>query len=64
MTDSTTARMHSPSVPSEMSPSNMGPEAINPDRVWTLKELDILHDMAKPVAILVGGAYEDPHWYL
>ena len=33
-----------------------------PDRVWSLKELDILQDMTKPIAVVVSGAYEDPHW--
>lgn len=33
-----------------------------PDRVWFLKELDILQDMTKPIAVVVSGAYEDPHW--
>lgn len=33
-----------------------------PDRVWSLKELDILQDLTKPVAVVVTGAYEDPHW--
>ncbi len=40
----------------------LGFEGAKPDRVWTLKELDILHDMAKPIAVVVDGAYEDPHW--
>ncbi len=35
---------------------------IKPDRVWTLNELEILHDMAKPIAVVVDGVYEDPHW--
>lgn len=35
---------------------------IKPDRVWTLNELELLHDMGKPIAVLVDGAYEDPHW--
>ena len=35
---------------------------IKPDRVWTLKELEILHDMAKPIAVVVDGYYEDAHW--
>ena len=38
-------------------------EDIQPDRVWTLKELDILHNMAKPIAVVVHGMYEDPHRY-
>ena len=33
-----------------------------PDRVWSLKELDILQDITKPIAVIVTGAYEDPHW--
>lgn len=33
-----------------------------PDRVWSLKELDILQDMTRPIAVVVSGAYEDPHW--
>ena len=33
-----------------------------PDRVWSLKELDILQDLTKPIAVIVTGAYEDPHW--
>ncbi len=37
-------------------------EDIKPDRVWTLKELEILHDMARPIAVVVDGVYEDPHW--
>ena len=37
--------------------------ASDPQRVWTLNELDILQDMAKPIAVLVNGVYEDPHRY-
>lgn len=33
-----------------------------PDRVWSLKELDILQDLTVPIAVVVTGAYEDPHW--
>ena len=33
-----------------------------PDRVWSLKELDILQDLIKPIAVVVTGEYEDPHW--
>lgn len=39
-------------------------EQVKPDRVWTLKELEILHDMSKPIAIVVDGVYEDPHWWV
>ncbi|DBA79866.1 TPA: hypothetical protein ACH3X1_008215 [Trebouxia sp. C0004] len=36
-------------------------QEIKPDRVWTLNELEILHDMARPIAVVVNGVYEDPH---
>ena len=39
-------------------------EQIKPDRVWSLKEFEILHDMSKPIAIVVDGVYEDPHWWV
>ena len=39
-----------------------GPAISSMDRVWTLKELEILQDMTRPVAVVVNGAYEDPHW--
>ena len=39
-----------------------GPAVSSMDRVWTLKELEVLQDMTRPVAVVVNGAYEDPHW--
>ena len=29
--------------------------------VWTLKDLRILHEIQKPIAVIVAGVYEDPH---
>ena len=43
-------------------PGVMTSSAAAPDRVWSLKELDILQDMTKAIAVIVTGAYEDPHW--
>ena len=40
----------------------MEPPAVAQDRVWSLKELNILQDMTKPIAVVMTGAYEDPHW--
>ena len=29
--------------------------------MWTPKDLVILHEIQKPVAVIVAGVYEDPH---
>lgn len=29
--------------------------------IWTMNDLRILHEIQKPVAIVVAGAYTDPH---
>ena len=31
------------------------------DRVWTLKELDILHELCKPTVVIASSVYESPH---
>ena len=54
--------MHHVPAQSVASPQPLALIDIKPDRVWTLKELEILHDMAKPIAVVVDGHYEDPHW--
>ena len=30
-------------------------------RVWTMRDLRVLHELQKPVAVVVSGVYEDPH---
>ena len=57
-----TADMHHVPAQRVASPQPLALVDIKPDRVWTLKELEILHDMAKPIAVVVDGYYEDPHW--
>lgn len=31
------------------------------ERVWTLKELDILHELCKPTVVIASSVYESPH---
>lgn len=31
------------------------------DKIWTLRDLRVLHELHKPVAVVVSGVYEDPH---
>ena len=33
------------------------------EAVWSLQDLRILHELRKPVAVVVSGVYEDPHRY-
>ncbi|KAL0039442.1 hypothetical protein WJX79_008577 [Trebouxia sp. C0005] len=30
-------------------------------RIWTVRDLRVLHELQKPVAVVVSGVYEDPH---
>ncbi len=34
------------------------------ERVWTLKELEILHELCKPTVVIVSSVYECPHRYV
>lgn len=31
------------------------------ERVWTVKELDILNELCKPIVVVVSSIYESPH---
>lgn len=31
------------------------------DRVWTLKELEILNELCKPIIVVVSSIYDSPH---
>ena len=33
------------------------------EAAWSLQDLRILHELRKPVAVVVSGVYEDPHRY-
>lgn len=33
-------------------------------RIWTMRDLRVLHELQKPVAVVVSGVYEDPHRFL
>ncbi|DBB14759.1 TPA: hypothetical protein ACH3X3_004373 [Trebouxia sp. C0006] len=50
--------------------ANQAPNSHTPDsdedddaahQVWTMRDLRILHELQKPVAVVVSGVYEDPH---
>jgi len=50
--------------------ANQAPNSHTPDsdedddaahKVWTMRDLRILHELQKPVAVVVSGVYEDPH---
>jgi len=30
-------------------------------RIWTMRDLRVLHELQKPVTVVVSGVYEDPH---
>ena len=34
------------------------------ERVWTLKELEILHEICKPTVVIVSSVYDSPHRYV
>ncbi len=34
------------------------------ERVWTLKELEILHELCKPTVVIVSSLYDSPHRYV
>ncbi len=33
-------------------------------RIWTMRDLRVLHELQKPLAVVVSGVYEDPHRFL
>ena len=33
------------------------------DGIWTMRDLRVLHELQKPVAVVISGVYEDPHRY-
>ncbi len=30
-------------------------------KIWTMRDLRVLHELQKPVTVVVSGVYEDPH---
>ena len=50
-----------PMAPSPQTVQTAPIQNIDLNRVWTLNELEIMQDMARPIAVLVSGMYEDPH---
>lgn len=34
------------------------------ERVWTLKDLEILHEICKPTVVIVSSVYDSPHRYV
>ena len=34
------------------------------ERVWTLKELEILHEICKPSVVIASSVYDSPHRYV
>lgn len=40
---------------------NVSQPATSTERVWTVKELDILNELCKPVVVVAASIYETPH---
>lgn len=53
--------MNPPSAGADDSSHGTKSAKVVSERVWTLKELDILHELCKPTVVIASSVYESPH---